>query len=204
MKKALIPTVLLITLSVLFYSCGKHVYALNEKELSKLMAKAKEPGDQIFVQYSSGETLRGQSIKWKYVKGNDVLMLDGKQVTQGTISSYQDKYAYYLVSGDTEYPRVYNGKARLYLHQTDGRKINQTYNPNTNSTRVTQTGSITTTFYIGKGSSIERCTHSSVENHVKDYEPALAQFKKEFPNGRGYMNDYRALVRILEVYNQKP
>jgi hypothetical protein len=187
---------------VMYSSCGKHTYAINANELNRMAKAAMEPNLHCFVVYNNGDTVRGESIKWKYKKATMYWFMDGKEISGDKISCYQDKHSYYEVDGAREFARVHKGKVNLYLRQTDNSRVTTTMSAT--GTKVTSSGGTSTSFYIGSGKVIEPTTMKTVEKWVQDYPPALAKFKEEFPRYKSIMNDYRAFVRILKIYDQKP
>lgn len=119
--------------------------------------------------------------------------MDKKEIPSQNITSYQDKREF--VIGD--YSRLIKGKLNFFYRQTssDNNNSSNTYTP-------------TTTFYVFLGS-MQGVSYNSLKIIMKDCPSALIQIDKEFLNTAwakpkyvdAAINDYRALIRIIKIYN---
>ena len=179
---------------------------MNYKELEKHSRAARVPGLQSFVVYDTGDTLKGEDLKKKHNKitGKVAWTLDGKQLDLDRIKSYQDDDAYrigaYYYRGkgqytQPEYVRLINGPIRLYMFQLVIKSF-------------TARGEVSYTthseFYLQKESGYQLATTKTIQSLISDHQPSVDKFTSLFPNiNEKEINDYRAIIEILELYNKK-
>lgn len=116
------------------------------------------------------------------------------------ISAYQDERAYNQFS----MIRILNGEISLFIRQVDNRVMHYSA-----SGRTTTTGGVRTTFYVSVNNKIENPSINNLKGFLKSCPTALKQLDTEF-NSTPWVqtkyldegiNDYRALIRVLNVYN---
>ena len=186
-------------------SCGKHFYVLNTREINTYAKNAKEPGLQCFVEYKNGDTIKGTYLvrKHNHLKERDRWLMDDKEIAVDNVITYQDKYGYRRGN----YSRLLKGKISLYLYQVNDSRLVVTYSESAKMFGSKMTGGTHTTFYIEIDGRIESITLHSLLERLKPCKPALNQVEEEFKNtvwkkNPDYeINDYRALIRIITVYN---
>ncbi len=208
MIKILLPAATITCgLCMLLVSCGKHIYMMKGKEINNYAANARETRPRVFVVYENGDTLKGAVLKKHHnvLNGKDAWALDGKDIPLEHIRSYQDEHGYRLGS----YSRLLKGKLSFYLYQVDNSRL-VTHYRESSKTFVTETsGSTQTTFYMGFTEDIQLITYTSLTQMMKNCQPATKQIDTEFGGGvwkrnPSYgINDYRALIRIINVYNNR-
>jgi hypothetical protein len=175
---------------------------MSSKEINRYALEAKEPSPEIFIVYKNGDTLKGIELKKKHnrINGKITWLLDGKSVPLDNIYCYQDKYGYRLKGVG----RIIKGKMNMYVDRVDNSSM-ATYHSSTNS--FSQQVSTATSFYMGKGEYIEPITFNSITTAMGDCPAASKQIVTEFQNTvwkkrpNIAINDYRALIRIIEIYN---
>lgn len=205
----------LISLCSILIGCGKHLYMMNYKEVNNHVENAKEPGLMCFVVLTKGDTLKGKTFEKKYSlkQKRTVLMIDGKEIPNNEVHSYQNKENYcigyeYNVKGDDigkEYVRLVRGKISLFATYFSDYKMKQSYNSGTKSFDTYTTGGSHTTYYLYKNGNMIAINYASLKKTINDNEAALKQMDIEFQeNGKPerILNDYRAFGRILDVYNK--
>jgi hypothetical protein len=227
-KLILVPVIA----SVITASHAQHVYMMNYKELTQYAKEAREPAYESFVEYLNGDTLKGADLKKQhnYLNGKEKWAMNGIRINLDSVMAYQDEDCLRLVRHDTsgykekylwqigkkaqpnivvsEFTRIFRGKINLYADQVDNSRTTTTYNSNTNSYQSTTTGGVHTSFYLGRGDQIRWVTLESLKNEMQDCSAALTQIDQEFKetywykHPKGNINDYRALIRICEVYNK--
>src|SRR5258706_1121391 len=204
MIKKILP-VFVHGLCMLSMSCGKHIYILSNKEISRYAEKAKEPNLGSFVAYNNGDTIKGVSLKKKHnmLNGKDTWVMDDKEIPLKDIKSYQDNDGYRF----DNFSRIIKGKMNLYMYQVDNSRLVTTYNSSTMTYGSHSTGSTQTTFYIDMEGKIQVITLNSLTQAMKNCQPAAKQVTEEFKsttwqkNPSFPINDYRALIRIINIYN---
>ena len=197
--------VLLTGVCAVCLSCGKHIYILSPKEINNYAKNAKEPDLQCFVEYKNGDSIKGTSLtrKHNHLNGKYTWLMDDKEISGDNLNTYQDKYGYR--KGD--YSRLLKGKISLYLYQTDDSRLVSTYNASTKMYGSKMVGGTHTTFYIESAGRIQSVTFNSLKEILKACQPALNQVDEEFKNTiwkkqpTYEINDYRALIRIINEYN---
>ncbi len=204
-KISLQAVVIISGLCILTSSCGKHIYILSGKEINRYAEKAKEPDLKSFVEYNNGDTIKGASLKKKHNKltGKDTWLMDDKEIPLNDIKSYQDNYGYRI----DNYSRIVKGKMSLYMHQVDNTRLVTTYNSSTMTFGSHVAGSTQTSFYMDPAGQIQVITLNSLTQAMKNCESASKQVTEEFKNTAWQktpsypINDYRALIRIINIYN---
>lgn len=192
---------------ILTASCGKHIYTLNAKEINRYALQAREPGLGTFVVNYSGDTIKGSSLKRKHV-GNDKKeswSLDGKQINRNSVVCFQDKNMFR--SG--EHTRILKGKISLYVKQTLYSKTETYRDPVTKISVSRPTTATHTTFPILRNGTMYEVSYNELKRIMKDCPSAFTQVDKEFANtawvkpknADSGINDYRALIRIIKLYN---
>ena len=191
---------------LLLTGCGKHIYVLNTSELNRYAKEAMETSPQVFVVYANGDTLKGASIRKhnNVITGKSTWMLDDKLLRVDSIKAYQDQYGY----RQGIYSRVTKGYISLYTYQDDDSRLRTSYSASKMEFKTDMTGGIHTSFYMGHGESIQRVTLNSLKLMMKNCPMASSQIPIEFnhtmwnksPNEN--INDYRALIRILTLFNE--
>jgi len=197
-------------------ACSKHVYVMSYKELNNYAEAAKEPGLECFVVYINGDTLKGNELKKKHNKitGKVVWSLDGKEISIKDVHSYQDSEGYRIgrrywnknYYDGTEYARILKGDVSLFASHYDDSRLTQSYSSSTNAWKTKTTGGGHTTFYLQTNGMIVPLTYISLKGIMSDDLAAYNQMNLEFgEKGKPdrELNDYRALIRILNIYNRK-
>ena len=205
MTKPLLPITIIGGLCIFIISCGKHVYMMSAKEINGYAVNARESRPKAFVVYNNGDTLKGTVLKKRknIVSGKDTWALDGKDIPLENIHSYQDEYGYRLGN----YSRMLKGKLSLYVHQVDNTRLVTNYSESSKTYQSKMTGSTETTFYMGLHENIQVITYNSLTQMMKDCPPAIKQIDTELGGGMfkkkpaAPVNDYRALIRIFNIYN---
>ena len=207
MKKLLsIVTIIFFGIGILMISCGKHIYVMSYKELNGHALSARESRPKAFVVYNNGDTLKGNVLKKKrnVISGKDTWTLDGKDIPLESIHSYQDEFGYRLGN----YSRIVKGKLSMYAHQVDDTRIITNYSESSKTFKSQTVGRIETTFYMGFDQNIKVITYNSLKETMQDCQPAMNQIKTELDGGMFKkrptypVNDYRALIRIFEIFNK--
>lgn len=197
--------ILLSGVCIVCISCGKHLYVMNAGEINNYAKNAKEPGLQCFVEYKNGDTIKGTNLVKKHnrLNGKDRWLMDDKEIPTDNVITYQDKYGYRTGN----YSRFLKGKISLYLYQVDNSRLVTTYSESSKMYGSKMTGSTHTTFYMEFEGRIQSITLNSLKEILKACQPALNQVDEEFKstvwkkNPTYEINDYRALIRIIKVYN---
>ncbi len=206
MIKRFLPAVVIISgLCILTTSCGKHIYVLSGKEINRYAEKAKEPNLKSFVEYNNGDTIKGASLEKKHNKltGKKTWLMDDKEIPLNEIRSYQDNYGYRI----DKYSRILKGKMSLYLYQVDDSRLVTTMNTSTLTSSSHMEGGTHTSFYMELAGPIQVITLNSLNQAMKNCQSAIKQVNEEFKNtawqkNPSYpINDYRALIRIINIYN---
>lgn len=201
----------LLAACIFYSSCGKHIYAVSYKELKKYAIEAREPSRPAFVIYHNGDSIPGRNLVIKHNKlnGKETWLMDGKEISRDNIVSYQDKDGFCVIYRGNNllqggnYLRIYRGRVNLYLRQTSDYQLNTAYNDRTKQFEARTSGGTHTTFYLGNGQRFEGVTVKGMNTFFADSPAALAAVKKEFPKEKAIMNDYRAILRILKIYDNK-
>jgi hypothetical protein len=204
-KFFLLAVVIMSGICLLTISCGKHIYIMKGKEINRYGKKAKDPDLLSFVEYNNGDTIKGKELREKHnvLNGKDTWLMDGKEIPLENIKSYQDKYGYRR--GD--FSRIVNGKMSLYLYQVDNSRLVTHYSSPAKAYKTEMQGGTQTTFYIERAGTMETVTFNFLNQVMVDCQPAAKQVDEEFRNTvwkrkPGYpINDYRALIRIINIYN---
>jgi hypothetical protein len=227
-EKLILLPVMVILLTA---SNAQHVYVINYKELTKYAKQAKEPAYESFARYLNGDTLKGSDLKKEhnYLNGKDKWAMDGRKINFDSVVTYQNEDCFRVVKRDTswykdnyiwqigrkaqphvsviEYTRVSRGKINLYLHQIDDSYSTTDFNTTTNSYHTNTSGGVHTMFYFGRGDEVHWACLECLKQEMQDCPNALMQIDSEFKETRWYkhsrenINDYRALIRICETYN---
>jgi hypothetical protein len=180
---------IVLVLIVVFQNSCKHTYIASGNKLLQLAEDAQLPGKHKFYVRLNGDTVNVNEIREQKVKSGKIeLFMDGKMIVRDSIRSYQDGEIYYELFWGNEYIRLYRGKINLLIKYD----VNQW-----------QRSSIPRAYYFQRGLNFEQITVASAEDWLKDYTPALEYFRKEYPRPKKYMDDYKAFVRILKVYDQR-
>ncbi|MEK7225964.1 MAG: hypothetical protein AAB221_09805 [Bacteroidota bacterium] len=169
------------------------MYAINGKEIDRYAKEARVSNLSSFVAYGNGDTIKGTTLKIKLPfmhKDKPKWFMDGKEISSQNITSYQDKNGY-RIGG---YTRLINGKLNLFVNQSVSTSFGKT--------------STFTSFYILL-EAMRSVSYSNLKIILKDCPAALTQIDKEFiPTGWAKpknkdvsINDYRALIRIIKIYN---
>lgn len=193
-----------ILLILFFSSCGKHIYTVSRKELLNLAKEARYASIPAFIVYKNGDTLKGTklTIRMNEFKAKEKWVLDEKNLgfePEGIVA-YQDDRAY----NQFGMIRILNGKITLFLRQVDNRVLHYSA-----SGRTTTTGGVRTTFYVCVNNKIENPSINNLKGFLNTCPAALKQLETEL-NSTPWMqpkyldegiNDYRALIRVLTVFN---
>ena len=159
-----------------------------------------------FVVYKNGDTIKGKELTTKHNRwsGKDTWRMDEKEISSKNVSVFQDQYGYYIEGSN--FIKMYTGKIELYGIQTDNTKIGSYYSQSSGKLGPVSSGSVSTQFYMKKGDWFTMPTYKEIMRLVQDNPAALAQFHQEFPSGKkpnNVLNDYRAILRILKVYDSQ-
>jgi hypothetical protein len=188
---------------------------MNYKEYRKFEHEAKEPGIDCFVVYYDGDTVKGKQFVKKHnrITGKVKWTLDGKELDIENIRVYQDEEGFRIGKafwGKTGYigpqfERLVRGRIELFASATDNSRMQQVYNSRTQSYDTKVSGGTHTTFHLQKNNDLVAITYSSFKHAIADDPAALKQMDIEFQeNGKPdrILNDYRAFIRILNIYNR--
>ena len=179
---------------------------MSGKEINGYAANAREVRPQAFVVYENDDTIKGAVLKKRrnIVSGKDTWALDGKDVPLEHIHSYQDEHGYRIGN----YSRMLKGKLSMYVFQVDNTRLVTNYSESSKTYVSKMTGSTETTFYMSPDQNIQLITCNSLTQMMKDCQPAIKQIATEFAGGRWQknpsiaINDYRALIRVFNIYNK--
>jgi hypothetical protein len=199
----LVPTVILPA------SCGKHVYMMKGNEIENYAKEARDPAYESFVIYNkwgSPDTLKGTTLVRKHSKliGKDKWFMDGKEISIYAVLGWQDSEEF----RSAHYTRIFRGRASLYINQTDNSTSSLKYDAASKTYIPKSSGGTLTTFSLQMGSGdISVVTFERLKIALNDCPAALKQADEEFKETiwqrkpETGINDYRALIRILKVYN---
>lgn len=184
---------LLIIFCFSLSSCFKNVYTLSTKEINGYAREASEPGYIAFVVYGPKDTIKGTVLKRKSnaFNQNEKWLIDGREINSRGVSAFQDQYGY--TTG--EYTRLVKGKMSLFYKQTE-----------------TAGGTIgsRTSFHVLYNGAFKSITYNSLKEYTKSCPEAFKQVGIEFDNEiwakpkyvNTEINDYRALINIVKLYNK--
>ena len=138
------------------------------------------------------------------ISGKATWTLDGKDIPLENIHSYQDELGYRLGN----YSRILKGKLSMYAHEVDNTRIITNYSESAKTFKSQTVGRMETSFYMALDQNIKLITYNSLKEMMKNCQPAMNQIATELDGGMFKkrptvpVNDYRALIRIFEIFNK--